>query len=243
MRFNPKSLGATMIDLPQTQLFHVCDFSVGEERIYCHTCNSIGHKNCFKKLSPMREGSDLRYFCFHSHCQHDFLRNETRLIAQRAQKRQVDKMLSDTVKKLPAIKFGDNVRVPIPIEDRVKLGQKHLLGVVTSIFGSSYTVGTFRGTLDRKYRRGEIEIWKSSSYLSIDEIPKTAIKLRIAAKFISNNRIIHYCQCGGRCVTKHCPCRIDEFHCTSGCHPKVIGKCRNSQIASKNTTHSPQSRN
>ena len=76
MRFDPKSLGATLIDLPQTQLCHVCDFSVGEERIYCHTCNSIGHKDCFKKLSPMREGSYLRYFCLNSHCQHDFLRNE-----------------------------------------------------------------------------------------------------------------------------------------------------------------------
>ena len=149
-------------------------------------------------------------------------------------------MLSDTVKRLPAIKVGDNVRVPIPIEDRVKLGQKHLLGVVTSLFGSSYTVGTIRGTLDRKYRRGEIALWKSSSYLSIDEIPKTEIKLRTAAKFISNNRILHQCQCGGRCVTKHCPCRIDGFNCTSCCHPKIIGKCRNSQIASKNTTPLPK---
>ena len=217
-----------MIDLPPAQLCHVCEFSVGEEIIYCHTCNSIGHKDCFKKLSPMREGSDLRYFCFNSHCQHDFLRNETRLIAQRVQKRQADKMLSDTAKRLPAITVGDNVRVPIPVEDRVKLGQKHLLGVVTSIFGSSYTVGTIRGTLDRKYRRGEIELWKSSSYLSIDEIPKAEIKLRTAAKLISNNCILH------------CPCIIDEFHCTSDCHPKVIGKCRNSQIASKNTTPLPK---
>ena len=50
MRFDPTSLGATVIDLPQTQLCQFCNFSVDEERTYCDTCNSIGYKDCFKNF-------------------------------------------------------------------------------------------------------------------------------------------------------------------------------------------------
>ena len=76
-------------------------------------------------------------------------------VARRGQKRQAEKMLSDTAKHLPLVLIGDNVRVTIPKVDR---GNKHILGVITEKSGISYTIGTKDGILNRKYTRGEIAI-------------------------------------------------------------------------------------
>ena len=38
-------------------------------------------------------------------------------------------------------------------------------------------------------------------FIFFEEIPKTEIKLRTAAKLISNNRILHPCRYGGQCIT------------------------------------------
>ena len=230
MHFDPANLRATIYHLPLSPSCQVCDFSVGGECIHCDTCNSIGHKSCFNKLSPLRGESHLQYFCSQPYCLSTFHRNQTRLTAQRGQKHQADKMLSDTAKSLSVVKPGDNVKVPIPKEDRGKLGQKHILGVVTSTSGNYYSIGTSQGILDRKYTRGEFEHWEGSSYLCVSEIPKTEIKMHTAAKLVSYGSNTS-CQCRGNCATKHCPCRLRRFHCNSGCHPKVNGKCINNDIS------------
>ena len=64
----------------------------------------------------------------------------------------------------------------------------------------------------------------------VSEIPKTEIKMDTAAKLVSygSNTL---CQCGGNCDTKHFSCRLSRFHCNSGCHPKVNGKCINNDIS------------
>ena len=71
-------------------------------------------------------------------------------VARRGQKRQAEKMLSDTAKHLPLVSIGDNVRVTIPKVDRGKLGDKHILGVITEKSGISFTIGTKDGILNRK---------------------------------------------------------------------------------------------
>ena len=52
---------------------------------------------------------------------------------------------NSTTKSSPEITIGDNARVPIPNEDRGKLGQNHILGVITSVSGSFYAIGTSQG--------------------------------------------------------------------------------------------------
>ena len=36
------------------------------------------------------------------------------------------------------------------------------------------------------------------------------------------------CLCRGNCATKHCPCKVRGYYCTSGCHPKSNANCKNS---------------
>ena len=73
--------------------------------------------------------------------------------------------------------------------------------------------------------------------LCVSEIPKTEIKRHTAAKLVSYGSNTS-CRCRGNCATKHCPCRLRRFHCNSGCHPKVNGKCINNDI-SKIHSHCP----
>ena len=84
-------------------------------------------------------------------------------------------MLSDTAKSLSVVKPGDNVKVSIQKEDRGKLGQKHILGVVTSTSGNYYSIGTSQRILDRKYRREEFDHWEGSSYLCVSDRAETNI--------------------------------------------------------------------
>ena len=81
-------------------------------------------------------------------------------------------MLSDTAKSLPLVSIGENVRVSIPKVDRGKLGNKHILGVITEKNGIYFRIGTRYGILNSKYTRGEFEIWQGSTYLHVSNIPK-----------------------------------------------------------------------
>ena len=97
-----------------------------------------------------------------SECRSNFQQKHTQLAVQRAQKLQADKMLSNTASRLSPVALGDNVRVPIPKVDRGKLGPTHILSVITEVSNHSYRIGTNKGTLDRKYSRGEFEQWTDS---------------------------------------------------------------------------------
>ena len=147
-------------------------------------------------------------------------------LAQRGQKRQAEKMLSDTAKYLPAVTIGDNVRVSIPKVDRGKLGDKHLLGVITDISGIYYTIGTKEGVLNRKYTRGEFELWNGSTFLQVSGIPKTESTMHTIARSVTLGKRTS-CQCRGKCNTNYCSCRRSGVTCSSNCHSKIRGKCNN----------------
>ena len=117
MKFDADSLGASVYTLPEVAFCQICNLSIGEERLVCDGCKSIGHKHCFNKLSPLRGESQNHIFCMKSECRSNFQQKHTQLAVQRAQKLQADKMLSNTASRLSPVALGDNVRVPIPKVD------------------------------------------------------------------------------------------------------------------------------
>ena len=232
MRIDGKSLGARVYTLPEITSCQVCNLSIGEERLFCDVCKSIGHKHCFNTVSPLRGQSHKHAFCMKLQCKSNFQQKKTQLAVQRAQKLQADKMLINTALRLPPLSIGDNVRVPIPKVDKGKLGPNHILGVITKVSNNSYRIGTKKGTLARNYSRGEIEHWTDSSYISVQDIPTTEIKMHTIANLLSQGTK-NKCLCRGNCATKHCPCKMRGYYCTSGSHPKSNSNCKNSD--NKNT--------
>ena len=53
---------------------------------------------------------------------------------------------------------------------------------------NSHCIGNEKGTLDRNYSRGGIELWTDSSYLSVQDIPATEIKMHTIANLLSHGR-------------------------------------------------------
>ena len=145
--------------------------------------------------------------------------NRISSVARRGQKRQAEKMLSDTAKYLPIDSIGDNVRFSIPKVDRGKLGDKHILGVITGKSGIFFTIGTKDGMINRKYTRGEFELWNRSSFLQVSDIPKNECSMRTISRSVTLGIRIS-CQCKGKCITS-------GNACSSGCHSKILGKCNN----------------
>ena len=181
--------------LPDSTTCKVCKLSVGGERVFCDGCRLIGHKHCFNTLSPLRGQSRKYTYCKKLQCTGKLQHKQTQLAVQRAQKVQTDKMLLNTALTLPPQSIGDNVRVPIPKVDKGKLGPNHILGVITKVSNNSYRIRNEKGTLDRNYSRGEIALWTDSSYLSVQDIPTTEIKMHTIANLLSRGR------------NNKCPCR------------------------------------
>ena len=161
----------------------MCNFSIGSDLVKCFSCCSIGHKHCFSHDSTiMEENFGLQYYCDKIGCLRLSKQQRICSVAKKGQKRQAEKMLSDTAKYLPSVSIGDNIRVVIPKVDRGKLGDKHILGVVIDISGIYYTIGTSEGIINRKYSRGEFELWNGSTFLNASNIPKHEISMHTLAK-------------------------------------------------------------
>ena len=126
----------------RTTSCQVCNLSIGEEKLFCDRCSSIGHKHCFSTLSPLKGQSRKHTFCKKLQCTGELQRKKTQLAVQRAQKNQADKILLNTALRLPPLSVGNNVSVPIPKVDKGKLGTNHILGVITKVSNNSYCIGT-----------------------------------------------------------------------------------------------------
>ena len=221
MNFSPTKLGATVNHLSESKSCSICNLSVGSETVSCFSCFTIGHKHCFSE-----DLESSHYFCTAPQCSRMLTQNRISSVARRGQKRKAEKMLSDTAKYLPVVSIGDNVRVSIPKVDRGKLGDKHILGVIAGKSGIFFTIGTKDGMINRKYTRGEFELWNGSSFLQVSDIPKNEYSMRTISRSVTLGRRMS-CQCKGKCITKYCSCRRSGHACSSGCHSKIRGKCNN----------------
>ena len=150
MNFSPTKLGATVNHVSESKSCSFCKLLLGSEAVHCFSCFSIGPKHCFSECL----GSS-HYFCTASQCFKMLTQSRITSVARRGQKRQAEKMLSDTAKYLPITSIGDNASVSIPKVDRGKLGEKRVLGVIIEKSGIYFTIGAKGGILNSKCTRGE----------------------------------------------------------------------------------------
>ena len=104
LKFSPTKLGATVNHIVESKSCPICKFSLGSELVECHSCFSPGHKHCFNE-----DLETSHYYCIRSQCTRMQNQNQICSVARRGQKRQAEKMLSDTAKTLPLVSIGENV--------------------------------------------------------------------------------------------------------------------------------------
>ena len=66
-----------------------------------------------------------------------------------------------------------------------KLGEKRVLGVIIEKGGIYFTIGTKGGIFNRKYNRGEFEIWNGSSFLQVSDIPKNECSMHTISRSLT----------------------------------------------------------
>ncbi|KAL4704952.1 hypothetical protein ACJJTC_013409 [Scirpophaga incertulas] len=85
-------------------------------------------------------------------------------------KRAAEKMITDTVKKLPVLNIGDSVFLNVPKIDRGPIDAKNISGKILDMRHGVYQIGTSNGTIKNWFNRKELKI-SSNKYL--EEIPES----------------------------------------------------------------------
>ena len=154
------------------------------------------------------------------------IRNE----AARQLKKQADRMLSRTNRKLRSLQVGDNVLIPVSEFDRGRGDPLNLIGVVLeNNINGNVKVGTKAGVLQGWLSRSQVEFAKQV-LLKVEDVPTaTELTIRSAVRVLSvgNGQGYKRCQCKGSCLTKRCSCFKEGNLCISACHPR--SNCKNKQ--------------
>ena len=103
MKFSPTKLEATVDYIAEGKSSPIGKFSLGSDFVEYHSCFSPGHKHCFND-----DLETSNYYCVRSQCTRMQNQNKICSVVRRGQKRQAEKMLSDTAKSLPLVSIGEN---------------------------------------------------------------------------------------------------------------------------------------
>uniref|UniRef100_A0A914D043 Uncharacterized protein n=1 Tax=Acrobeloides nanus TaxID=290746 RepID=A0A914D043_9BILA len=75
--------------------------------------------------------------------------------AERNLKRQAERMLSASNKRLQPVSPGSSVRIPVPNVDRAKVDHRNVIGVVMEAEDGFYRLGTKQGMLPQLFTRNQ----------------------------------------------------------------------------------------
>jgi hypothetical protein len=141
-------------------------------------------------------------------------------------RKQADRMVSRSNKRMKPIEVGDNVTVPVSEFDRGRGDPANLVGVVLEKGDGGFRVGTKAGILSGKFSRNQIELTKYKG-IQAAMVPQVDITIRSAVRFLSIGHGQGYkrCHCMTTCLTKRCSCLKSVMQCDSACHPKHA--CKN----------------
>lgn len=193
---------------------------------YCVDCRLPCHAICGITIGDEGCGSGVRSLL----CQKSKSQQKNRVLAVKGLEKQADRMLARTNAKFSSLAVGDNVRVAIPDEDRVKMGPRNVLCVVLTAEEEWYTVGNKKGTLNRCFVRADLDA-VVTKFLKVEDVPNCPIALRhCGMKSASDLAGIDvapiptealqpaFCKCMKRCASKLCPCKKQGYKCGSQCH-------------------------
>ena len=150
-----------------------------------------------------------------------------RLHAYSSMKRQADRMIENTNKRLKTGTIGETVLIPIPDVDRGRGEHRNIKGVIMSEADGFFKIGTVHGRLNGSYTRNQFLVC-SEGFLDISAIPDAEISLREAAKksAVGTGQGYFHCGCLKGCYGR-CKCKRAGKLCTSKCH-------KNSSCGNKN---------
>ena len=144
--------------------------------------------------------------------------NQMRAAIKRSQENQQERMLNASSKKFKDAEVGDSVLIPISQPDKISsLGPRNILGCITSIGDSTYSIGTSRGKLAVNYSRNQFEVCPTK-LLSIESIPSITVTQTEAMQNASLGIVGNSaCRCK-YCKTQRCPCKKTNRSCNTKCH-------------------------
>ncbi|VEN35518.1 unnamed protein product, partial [Callosobruchus maculatus] len=117
-------------------------------------------------------------------CQNSTIIEENRQDASRGQKRAAEKMLANTTKKLPPIKIGACVLLPIDKIDRGPSDMQNLMCVVTDYKNGVYQIGCVAGRIKSWFNRPDLMEAKQA-FLQVDDVPEIFVSVREAVHSLS----------------------------------------------------------
>ena len=142
-------------------------------------------------------------------------------------KKQAEKMVKRTNKKLAACQVGDCVTIPIPEFDRGRGDPANIIGVVMAIKNDQYKLGTKVGIIDVWFSRNGFESVKFRG-LTPDDVPDVKLTVREAVRkqSVGTGQGYERCNCKkSSCRTGRCRCLKSNVKCNSACHPGI--SCEN----------------
>ena len=155
---------------------------------------------------------------------------KARLQARAGIKKQAEKMLSRSSRKLLPLSPGDNVAVPVPKFDRSNGDLPNIIGVILTIDENGlYTIGTKSGRIKGKLSRGQFEpiSYKGLEDHHVPQDVELSVREIVRAQSICNGQGFTKCNCKGTCL-KSCSCFKKGLHCNSACHSKnATQNCKN----------------
>ncbi|CAF4947546.1 unnamed protein product [Pieris macdunnoughi] len=201
-----------------TQICLVCT----KETTGAHSCRS-----CFKPvhvicgLTDGEEGYGSQILCFICKREQDIAKERAQTL--KGTKRAAEKMIDQTVKKLPLLEVGNSVLINFPKFDRGPLDTKNIAGKIVDIRNGVFKIGTTSGTIKNWFPRQELQI-SAKDYNG--DISESFITLRhaVTCQSMFGGQGFQKCSCRparNQCHTKRCACYKNNVLCTSKCHQSI----------------------
>lgn len=186
--------------------------------VLCSSCSLKVHATCCKSVASSSKDNNCSYLCDICNRQENI--TTERQNAHAGQKRQAEKMIETTRKKLKPVTVGEFILLNVPKVDRGPLDCPNLIGKILKIQNNVYQIGTKGGIIKTWFSRSDFQI---SGAQILEDIPEKSISVRQAVAYESKfgGQGYNTCKCSVskiRCQTKKCLCKKANQLCSSKCH-------------------------
>lgn len=138
------------------------------------------------------------------------------------QKKAGEKMVLSAAKKLPPLKIGDCVLLPVEKIDRGPSDMQNLICVIVAHKNGVFQLGSSVGKIKGWYNRADI-VAADCQFLNVENVPDKYISVREAISGVSLRDGQGYFKCSCKpskkqCQTNRCVCFKKKIKCNSRCH-------------------------
>ena len=183
----------------------------------CSVCEKNVHAFCGKG-NDEDEGNGCKITCLNCLKNDNFEKLKQQI--RRSTQKQADKMIKQTQKRLPLVKTGDNVMIPIPTVDRPQCEFKNVVAIVMDEEENGFSLACRAGWIKERFTRGEFTKCKEK-FITNEDVPKQLLSFRTAigkSSITGRQQGYFHCNCKKGCSSGKCKCRKEDLKCNSRCH-------------------------